>query len=86
MEKSVGFSSGPQGPPPITIAGGPIPTSPHVKVLGVTLGTFGPVASTRVTTAIRLAARLEAAPLKPFQRLIVLQAMASSTFYGAAYY
>ena len=59
---------------------------PHVKVLGVTLGTFGPVASPRVSTAIRLAARLEAAPLKPFQRLVVLQAMASSTFYGAAYY
>ena len=75
-EKSVGFSTDPQGSPTITISGVPVPTSPHVKVLGVTLGTFGPVASPRVSTAIRLAARLEAAPLKPFQRLVVLQAMA----------
>ena len=84
-DKSVAFSSDPQGPPAINLSGGPVPTSSQVKVLGVPLGKFGPVTSPRVSSAIQTAARLEAAPLNPYQKLFILQAMASSTFYGAAY-
>ncbi|KAJ9440233.1 Retrovirus-related Pol polyprotein from type-2 retrotransposable element R2DM [Diplonema papillatum] len=83
-DKSVSFSTSPE-PPRLVIGRKIIRSSKIVKVLGVPLGTEGPVDNRRANATVEAAARLEAAPLMHRTKFRIMQTIAASAYYGAAY-
>ncbi|KAJ9457983.1 Retrovirus-related Pol polyprotein from type-2 retrotransposable element R2DM [Diplonema papillatum] len=82
--KCASFSTSEKGPR-LEVGGKAVKSVKTVKVLGVPLGTEGPVDNGRSDATVEAAARLEASPLKPRTKFRVMQTIAASAHYGAAY-
>ncbi|KAJ9443234.1 Retrovirus-related Pol polyprotein from type-2 retrotransposable element R2DM [Diplonema papillatum] len=82
--KCASFSTSEKGPR-LEVGGKAVKSVKTVKVLGVPLGTEGPVDNGRSGATVEAAARLEASPLKPRTKFRVMQTIAASAHYGAAY-
>ncbi|KAJ9439057.1 Retrovirus-related Pol polyprotein from type-2 retrotransposable element R2DM, partial [Diplonema papillatum] len=82
--KCAAFSTSKKGPR-LEVGGKAMKSVKTVKVLGVPLGTEGPVDNGRSDATVEAAARLEASPLKPRTKFRVMQTIAASAHYGAAY-